>query len=120
MNAIEKNDIYCEFVMSSLTADLKAKGYAILTPSAGGADWIVSKPNVKPFAVEFRSYKDLRYFLDSPLTKDRRNTRVLGRELPVSYVGVDSADERVAVERGLMKKLGPYASRLNLKEYVVP
>lgn len=120
MNANDKNDMFRELVMSSLTADLRAKGYKILSPANSEADWVVSKPNVRPFVIEFRSYKDLRYFLDSPLSRGRRNTRVLGRELPVSYVGVDSSDERVAVERGLVKKLGPYTSRLNLKEYVVP
>ncbi|ASK92759.1 hypothetical protein XcvCFBP7111P_15760 [Xanthomonas citri pv. vignicola] len=110
--------MYREFVMSSLTADLKANGYAVLTSPSDDVDWIVSKPNVQPFAVEFRSYKNLRYFLDSPYSKGRRKARVLGKALPIYCVGVDSDDERIAVDRGLIRKLGSYASQLKLKEYV--
>lgn len=122
-----KSDMFKEYALSAFRAALMDQGHGVLWPDLKEGLLLVTADRRLPlnvvFALQVISYTELERFLFSPLRRVPVITRkvVLGQDIRVHQLGVDSIHEEVALDEDLHRMLSSSLNQMaKLKLHVFP
>lgn len=111
---MKKLEMYKEWVLASIQADLRAAGFSVTFIERSQADCLVYKDTDSAFAIAFNSFNKRE---EGYQNKNPPIAKAFGVDFKLFDVGIDVEKEEVWMQEELLQQLGDRVALLKVKTY---